>query len=161
MWSGTILGQSSWVLTVRCPIRRPSCRRRLCPAPSRAGHGRATSRQNAASKPNLDSRQHETSATPAGIQLSDLSKVELSSDQGLYPHLSDTIEPFKMLVKEAQENSRSLSLTMCRHFRSWYCLSPVYDCILPCMTLSWHHWSPPPSRYCKFQQFNGNKHLKL
>ena len=73
----------------------------VCPAPSRAGHGRASSRQNPASKPNLDSRQHETSATPAGIQLSDLSKVELSSDQGLYPHLSDTIEPFKMLVKGA------------------------------------------------------------
>ena len=49
-------------------------------------------------------------------------------------------------LQTKSRNSRSLNLTMCRHFRSRYCLSPVYDCILPCMTPSWHHWSPPPSR---------------
>ena len=81
----------------------------VCPALSRAGHGRGTSRQNAASKPNLDSRQHETSVTPTGIQLSELSKVELPSDQGLCPHLSDTIELFKMLVKGAPDQVKKLS----------------------------------------------------
>ena len=81
----------------------------VCPALSRAGHGRGTSRQNAASKPNLDSRQHETSVTLTGIQLSELSKLELSSDQGLYSHFSDATELFKMLVKGALDQVKILS----------------------------------------------------